>query len=94
MKALAEIQVVPLGVGVSVRKEVMRAHRLIRESGLVVQLHAYGTNVEGDLDVILDTIRKVHETLHAEGTPRLVTTIKLGTRVDKDPSLAAKLSET
>ena len=28
MKATAEIQVVPLGVGVSVRKEVMRAHEL------------------------------------------------------------------
>ena len=36
MKALAEIQVVPLGVGVSVRKEVMRAHHLIEDSGLTV----------------------------------------------------------
>jgi uncharacterized protein (TIGR00106 family) len=94
MKALAEIQVIPIGVGVSVRKEVRRAHELIRASGLQAQLHAYGTNVEGDLDTILAAIRKVHETLHAEGTPRLATTVKIGTRTDKEPDLASKVFET
>lgn len=91
MKALAEIQVIPIGVGVSVRKEVRRAHEVIRESGLEVQLHSYGTNVEGDLETILSTIRRIHETLHAEGTPRLSTTIKIGTRTDKETSLEGKL---
>jgi uncharacterized protein (TIGR00106 family) len=91
MKALAEIQVIPIGVGVSVRKEVRRAHEVIRGSGLQVQLHAYGTNVEGDLETILSTIRRIHETLHAEGTPRLSTTIKIGTRTDKETSLEGKL---
>jgi uncharacterized protein (TIGR00106 family) len=94
MKALAEIQVIPIGVGVSVRAQVRRAHELIRASGLQVQLHSYGTNVEGDLDTILETIRTVHETLHAEGTPRLATTVKIGTRTDKEPDLASKLFET
>ncbi|MHC4930585.1 MAG: MTH1187 family thiamine-binding protein [Planctomycetota bacterium] len=91
MKALAEIQVIPIGVGISVRKEVMRAHQLIADSGLEVQLHSYGTNVEGELDAVLAVIRKVHETLHAEGVPRLATSIKLGTRIDKDPTLKGKL---
>lgn len=90
MKALAEIQVIPIGVGVSVRKEVTRAHRIIEESGLKVEAHAYGTNVEGDLDLILATIRRIHELLHAEGVPRLSTAIKLGTRTDKGASLEAK----
>ena len=90
MKAVAEIQVIPIGVGVSVRKEVKRAHQLIVDSGLSVQVHAYGTNVEGELNQIFATIEKVHETLHAEGTVRLSTAIKLGTRTDKEPTLAAK----
>jgi uncharacterized protein (TIGR00106 family) len=94
MKALAEIQVVPLGAGVSVRKEVMRAHAIIKDSGLVVQLHSYGTNVEGELGLIFETIEKVHETLHAEGTVRLMTSMKIGTRTDKDASLAGKLFKT
>ena len=94
MKALAEIQVIPIGVGVSVRKEVRRAHDIIRSSGLTVRLHAYGTNVEGDLDTILAAIKTVHETLHAEGTPRLSTAIKIGTRIDKDVTLDQKLFDT
>jgi uncharacterized protein (TIGR00106 family) len=91
MKAVAEIQVVPLGVGVSVRPQVRRAQELIRESGLVVQEHSFGTNVEGELDAILETIARIHEVLHAEGAPRLSTAIKLGTRTDKEPDLASKL---
>jgi uncharacterized protein (TIGR00106 family) len=91
MKALAEIQVVPLGVGVSVRKEVKRAHGLLKEAGLTVQLHSYGTNVEGELGDILKAIETMHEVLHAEGAPRLVTSIKIGTRTDKESTLAGKI---
>jgi len=91
MRAVAEIQVIPIGVGVSVRKEVMRAHALLKESGLKVRLHSYGTNVEGELDAILAAVRRVHETLHAEGVVRLATAIKLGTRTDKEPDLDSKL---
>ena len=93
MKALGEIQVIPIGVGVSVRREVMRAHEIISRAGLKTQLHAYGTNVEGDLDTILNTIKAVHETLHAQGTTRLSTTIKIGTRTDRETSLQDKLLE-
>jgi uncharacterized protein (TIGR00106 family) len=91
MKALAEIQVIPIGVGTSVRDQVRRAHEIIRDSGLTVQLHAYGTNVEGDLETILETIKRIHILLHAEGTPRLSTAIKLGTRTDQDNTLEGKL---
>jgi uncharacterized protein (TIGR00106 family) len=90
MKAIAEIQVIPIGAGVSVRGEVRRAHEMLAESGLIVEAHAYGTNVEGELEDILSAIRCIHETLHAEGVVRLATSIKLGTRTDKEPSLAAK----
>ncbi len=91
MKATAEIQVIPIGVGVSVRKEVQRAHELLEQAGLTVALHAYGTNVEGELSAILDAVRTVHQTLHAEGVTRISTAVKLGTRTDKDPSLGGKL---
>ncbi|MFQ5527499.1 MAG: MTH1187 family thiamine-binding protein [Thermoanaerobaculia bacterium] len=91
MKAVAELQVIPLGAGVSVRAEVRRAQEIIHESGLLVQEHSFGTNVEGDLDTILDVVKRIHEVLHAEGTTRLSTAIKLGTRLDKEPDLASKL---
>jgi uncharacterized protein (TIGR00106 family) len=89
--ATAEIQVIPIGAGVSVRKEVQRAHAVLEESGLHVVLHANGSNLEGELGAILEAVRRVHETLHAEGVVRLASSIKIGTRTDKEPSLAAKL---
>jgi len=91
MKATAEIQVIPIGAGVSVRSHVKRAHELLAASGLQVALHAFGTNVEGELGDILEAVRRVHETLHAEGVVRLATAVKIGTRTDKEPSLAGKL---
>jgi uncharacterized protein (TIGR00106 family) len=91
MKATGEIQVIPLGSGVSVRKEVQRAHRILEEAGISAQLHANGTNVEGELSKILQAVERVHETLHAEGVVRLATFLKIGTRTDKEPSLAGKL---
>lgn len=91
MKATAEIQVIPIGVGASVRAQVKRAHELIAASGLKVALHAFGTNVEGELGDVLAAIQQVHETLHAEGVIRLSTAIKIGTRTDKDVSLEGKL---
>lgn len=91
MKALAEIQVIPIGVGVSVRDEVMRAHQVLLEAGLNAQLHAYGTNVEGEMEAILAAVARIHQTLHAEGTQRIATFVKLGTRLDKEPTLEGKL---
>jgi hypothetical protein len=40
---------------------------------------------------MLHAVRRVHETPHAEGTGRLSTFRKLGTRTDKDPTPAGKL---
>jgi uncharacterized protein (TIGR00106 family) len=91
MKATAEVQVIPIGAGVSVRKEVQRAHAILEDSGLHVELHANGSNMEGELADILDAVRRVHETLHDEGTIRIASNLKIGTRIDKEPSLARKL---
>lgn len=91
MKATAEIQVIPLGVGHSVRAQVQRAHQILVDAGLNAKLHAYGTNIEGEMDEIFAAVTRIHEQLHAEGTVRLATFIKIGTRTDKEPSLDAKL---
>jgi uncharacterized protein (TIGR00106 family) len=91
MKAIAEVQIIPIGAGVSVRKEVMRAHELLEESGLNLTLHANGSNLEGELGEVLATIQTAIETLHAEGVVRLSSHIKIGTRVDKVPTMAGKL---
>ncbi len=91
MKATGEVQVIPIGSGVSVRKEVQRAHAILEDAGLRAELHANGTNLEGELEAIFDAVKRVHETLHAEGTVRIATFVKVATRTDKEPTLAGKL---
>jgi uncharacterized protein (TIGR00106 family) len=91
MKAIAEVQIIPIGAGVSVRKEVKRAHELLEESGLDILLHANGSNMEGELGEVMAAIQRTIETLHAEGVVRLSTHIKIGTRMDKVPTMQGKL---
>ena len=90
MKATAELQVVPIGNGVSVRKEIVRVLALLEVHGFILETHASGTNIEGELAEILSAVGQVHETLHKEGSVRLVTYLKLETRTDKIPPLAGK----
>ena len=90
MKATAELQVVPIGSGVSVRAEIGRVVELLGDYDILVETHAAVTDIEGDLETILDALKVIHETLHAEGTVRLVSNLKLETRTDKQPTLAGK----
>jgi len=90
MDATAEIQVVPIGAGVSVRQQIQRVVEILEGFDLTRQTHASGTNLEGDLATILRATEAVHETLHGEGVVRLVTYLKLETRTDKTPTLAGK----
>ena len=90
MKATAELQVVPLGAGVSVRAQVVRIIELLSERDLILETHAAGTDIEGELDDILAAVKQVHEVLHAEGSVRLLSYLKLETRTDKESTLAGK----
>ncbi|HRP95178.1 MAG TPA: MTH1187 family thiamine-binding protein [Rhodocyclaceae bacterium] len=91
MKVMIDLCVVPLGVGVSVSEYVAACERVIREAGLKAQLHAYGTNIEGDWDAVMAAVKRCHETVHAMGAPRITTTIKLGTRTDREQSMEDKV---
>jgi uncharacterized protein (TIGR00106 family) len=90
MKATAELQVIPVGSGVSVRKEVGRVVELLKGQDFIIEPHASGTDIEGELPAILAAVEHIHQTLHEEGSLRLVTYLKLETRTDKTPTLAGK----
>jgi uncharacterized protein (TIGR00106 family) len=90
MKATAELQFVPIGQGVSVRQEITRVIAMLKKHDFILETHASGTNIEGNMAEILDTVGQIHEALHSEGCIRLVSYLKLETRVDKEPTLAGK----
>ena len=92
MYVIAEFSVVPIGVGVSLSKYVAACERVLQESGLNYELHANGTNVEGEWEAVFAAIRRCHEVLHEMGVPRLHTEVKLGTRSDRPQRMADKLA--
>ena len=91
MRVLADISIVPIGVGVSLSKYVAVCERELKNAGLEPYLHAFGTNVEGEWDAVFAALKRCHEALHAMGAPRVSTSIRLGTRVDKDQRLVDKV---
>jgi uncharacterized protein (TIGR00106 family) len=91
MQVIADLCVVPLGVGLSVSKYVAACERVLAEAGLKTQLHAYGTNVEGDWDRVFAAVKRCHEVVHEMGAPRISTTLRVGTRTDRPQTMEDKV---
>lgn len=91
MKAVVDLGVVPIGVGVSLSKYIAACGKVLEEAGLKTRLHAYGTNIEGEWDDIFAAIKRCHQVLHDMGAPRLYTVIKVGTRSDREPTIDGKI---
>jgi uncharacterized protein (TIGR00106 family) len=92
MNVIVDFSVVPIGVGVSVSRYVVACQRVLDEAGLKTNLHAYGTNVEGDWDAVFAAIKRCHEVVHEMGAPRISTVIKVGTRTDRAQTMADKVA--
>jgi uncharacterized protein (TIGR00106 family) len=91
MKVIADLNVVPIGVGVSLSKYVASCEQVLKEAGLETRLHAYGTNIEGEWDAVLAAVKRCHEVVHEMGAPRVSSTLKLGTRIDREQKMADKV---
>ncbi len=91
MRVIADLCVVPLGVGVSVSEYVAACEKVLKEAGLKTTLHAYGTNIEGEWDAVFAAIKKCHEVVHQMGAPRITTTLKFGTRTDRAQTMEDKV---
>jgi uncharacterized protein (TIGR00106 family) len=91
MKVIADLCLVPLGVGVSLSPYIAACERVLTEAGLEIRLHAYGTNIEGEWDAVFAAIRRCHEVVHEMGAPRISSTLKFGTRTDRIASMEGKV---
>ena len=92
MNVIADLCVVPIGVGVSVSKYVAECERILKDAGLKTKLHAYGTNIEGDWDTVFAAIKQCHQVIHEMGAPRISTTLKFGTRTDRAQTMDDKIN--
>ncbi len=92
MHVIAEFTIIPIGVGLSLSQYVAKCEQILSESGLKYELHANGTNVEGDWEAVFSALKLCHDSLHAMGVPRIHSEIKAGTRVDRTQSLIEKVA--
>lgn len=91
MKVIADFCIIPLGVGVSVSKYVAEAQKVFKKHKLNYAMHAYGTNIEGEWDVVFGALKECHERIHAMGAPRISTSVKVGTRTDREQTMDEKV---
>ena len=88
---LLEMSITPLGKGESVSTYVAECVRLIAASGLEYELHSMGTIVEGELDEVLDLMRRCIE-LVAQHSDRVTCAAKLDYRRGHTGRLKSKIA--
>ncbi len=76
---LLEFSMSPLGEGESVSDYVARSLQIIDESGLPYELHAMGTIIEGEVEEVLDVMRRCLDAMAAD-CDRITCTAKLDFR--------------
>jgi len=91
MKVQIDLCIVPIGVGVSLSPYIAACEKVLIDAGLKTALHSYGTNIEGEWDVVFAAVKRCHEVVHDMGAPRITTTIKVGTRTDRLQTMEDKL---
>lgn len=92
MKVIADVTIIPIGIGVSLSRYVAACEKVFKDAGLKTELHANGTNIEGEWDAVFNAIKKCHEVVHEMGSPRIFTTIHVGTRTDRDQTMEDKIT--
>jgi uncharacterized protein (TIGR00106 family) len=88
---LLEMSITPLGVGDSVSQYVAECVELIDQSGLDYELHAMGTIVEGELEQVLDLMRRCIEQV-AKHSDRVTCAAKFDFRRGQSGRIRSKVT--
>ena len=89
---MIDLCIVPIGVGTSVSEYVTACERVFQDAGLSHQMHADGTNVEGEWDDVMAAVKRCHEVVHEMGAPRVTSSMRFGTRTDRAQTMADKIA--
>ncbi len=95
MAVHAEISVIPVSRrgGTSMRRPVAAAFDAIRKTrGVKATLTALGTQIEADdIGPVLRAIDAAHAAVKKAGVARIISSIRIDERLDKDQTLADKV---
>ncbi|MCK6257691.1 MTH1187 family thiamine-binding protein [Fictibacillus sp. KIGAM418] len=92
--AIIDITVIPIGTeSPSVSTYVAGIQRVLEKYNdqINYELTPMNTIVEGELDVLLNVIKEMHEAPFQEGIQRVATNIRIDDRRDKKSTMKSKL---
>jgi uncharacterized protein (TIGR00106 family) len=92
MKIIADLCIVPMGIGPSVSRYIRDVRDIIEASGLVHVMHANGTNIEGEMAAVTAVVEACCARLTELGVERVFCTLVFSTRTDKPQTMADKLA--
>jgi len=89
---IAELSIVPVGSGTSVSKYVKVAIKALEGRGVRVIPGPMSTILEcKDIDLLFKAVKVAHKAVLASGAVRIVTTLKIDDRTDKDSTVESKI---
>ncbi len=94
-KVIVEVSIVPIGTGDTgvsafVAEAIKALEKVAEEKGLRYHVCAMGTAIEGDLDAIWSATKAMQEAMFAAGAKRLLTTLRIDDRRDKEETIERK----
>ncbi len=92
--AVCSVSVVPIGTGsTSVSSYVARCQEILAETrGIKYRLTPMSTVIEGDLETVLAVVSRLHEVPFEEGAMRVLTTLMIDDRRDRELTMDGKIS--
>lgn len=91
MNITAELSIIPIGTGLSLSKYIAECERILDKEKLKIQIHSEGTNIEGNFDKVMDAIRACIEAVHKLGAQRIITDVRISSRIDKEQTMEDKV---
>jgi uncharacterized protein (TIGR00106 family) len=88
---LLEFSMFPLDKGESLSQYVARSIDIVDRSGVAYQTHAMGTVLEGEIDQVLDVVRRCYEAMAADCN-RIECSIKIDARKGSSGRLQSKIA--
>jgi uncharacterized protein (TIGR00106 family) len=89
---VADFTTIPMGTGTGASQYVLAVHELLRRSGIKFVAVPMSTAVEANsFEQLFGVIEEVNKKLANMGVKRIITSIHIDYRLDKDVSIESKL---
>ncbi|MDD2834988.1 MAG: MTH1187 family thiamine-binding protein [Methanothrix sp.] len=92
---VADFTTIPMGAGTSASQYVQAVHELLNQSGIKFVAGPMSTSVEASsFEQLFKVIKEANKKLADMGVQRIVTSIRIDYRLDKDITIESKLGRS